>query len=81
MSSKSFSFAMLEQAWEGWKQTLPRDKPLHDAVPEDLARIALERDNGQLAPIQREACKRVLDDGEIDLDPDEVVRELQEGET
>lgn len=62
MTTKSFSFAMVEQAWEGWKRTIPRDKRLHDAVPEDLARVALERDDGELTDEQRQACRELLDD-------------------
>lgn len=61
MSTKSFSFSMDAEAYRAWKQTVPRDKRLHDAIPEDLARIALERDSGELTDQQRAACKALVD--------------------
>lgn len=65
MSTTSFSFSMDKLAYRAWKQTVPRDKALHDAIPEDLARIALERDNGELTEQQRRACQQLLGRREV----------------
>lgn len=77
MDTKSFSFSMIALAFEGWKRTVPRDKALHNAIPEDLARVALQRDDGELSAKQREACKHILGK-DYELDPEAVVEELAE---
>lgn len=61
MSNKSFSFTMDEQAFTAWRETVPREKALHDAITEDLAAKALDRDDGRLSAIQREACRQLLE--------------------
>lgn len=61
MNTKSFSFDIHEQAWTAWKNTInDRDKRLEDALREDLARITLERANGELSDQQRQACQRLI---------------------
>lgn len=69
MNSKSFSFSMDAQAFQAWKRTVPRDQPLHDAIPEDLARAALERDNNDLTDEHRQACRMLLEQEAIN-EPD-----------
>jgi hypothetical protein len=76
MDSKSFSFSMIAAAFEGWKRTVPRDKPLHNAIPEDLARVALDRDDGELSMQQREACRQLIDNEGVESEI--VVEELEE---
>jgi hypothetical protein len=64
MNSKSFSFDINEQAWTAWKNTInDRDKRLEDALREDLARITLDRANGELSESQRQACQRLIGRG------------------
>lgn len=76
MSNKSFSFSMDEVAFRAWRETIPREKALHDAIPEDLAARALDRDDGRLSPEQLEACKQLVADGG-EIDADHVVEELE----
>lgn len=76
MSNKSFSFSMNEVAFKAWRETVPREKALHDAITEDLAAKALDRDDGRLTTIQRQACRQLVnEDGEFDAEA--VVDELE----
>lgn len=68
MSNKSFSFSMDEVAFRAWRETIPREKALHDAIPEDLAAKALDRDDGRLSHEQRTACRQLVDDKTPDED-------------